>query len=74
VVGYGIPNSPIAIDEKSILFSCELRLCLVNKSKNKIELISKGVTSNGGKGVWVTLNKIRYAVAGVSGKLTLYKH
>ena len=73
VVGYGIPNSPIAIDEKSILFSCELRLCLVNKSKNKIELISKGVTSNGGKSTWITLNKIRYAVAGVSGKLILFK-
>ena len=72
-VGYGTPNSPITLDEKSILFGCELRLCLVNKSNNKVELISKGVTSSGGKGVWVTLNKIRYAVAGVSGKLTLYK-
>ena len=73
VVGYGIPNSPIAIDEKSILFSCELRLCLVNKSKNKVELISKGVISDGGKSSWITLNKIRYAVAGVSGKLILFK-
>jgi hypothetical protein len=72
-VGYGTPNSPITLDEKSILFGCELRLCLVNKSNNKVELISKGVTSSGGKGIWVTLNKIRYAVAGVSGKLTLYK-
>ena len=73
VVGYGTPNSPIALDEKSILFSCELRLCLVNKAKNKVELISKGVTSDGGKSGWITLNKIRYAVAGVSGKLTLFK-
>jgi hypothetical protein len=72
-VGYGTPNSPITLDEKSILFGCELRLCLVNKSKNKVELISKGVTSSGGKSTWITLNKIRYAVAGVSGKLTLYK-
>jgi hypothetical protein len=72
-VGYGTPNSPITLDEKSILFGCELRLCLVNKSKNKVELISKGVTLSGGKSTWITLNKIRYAVAGVSGKLTLYK-
>ena len=72
-VGYGTPNSTLTLDDKSILFSCELRLCLVSKSNNKVELISKGVTSSGGKGVWVTLNKIRYAVAGVSGKLTLYK-
>jgi hypothetical protein len=73
VVGYGTPNSPIAVDEKSILFSCELRLCLVDKSKNKVALISKGVTADGGKSTWITLNKIRYAVAGVSGKLTLFK-
>ena len=72
-VGYGTPNSPITLDEKSILFGCELRLCLVNKSKNKVELISKGVTSSGGKSTWITLNKIRYAVAGVSGKLILFK-
>ena len=73
VIGYGTPNSPIAIDEKSVLFSCELRLCLVNKSNNKVELVSKGVTADGGKSAWITLNKIRYAVAGVSGKLTLFK-
>lgn len=72
-VGYGTPNSPIALDEKSILFSCELRLCLLDKSKNKVELISKGTTSIGGKSTWINLNKVRYAVAGVSGKLTLYK-
>jgi len=72
-VGYGTPNSTITLDDKSILFSCELRLCLVNKSKNKVELISKEVTSSGGKSVWITINKIRYAVAGISGKLTLYK-
>jgi hypothetical protein len=72
-VGYGTPNSPIALDEKSILFSCELRLCLLDKSKNKVELISKGATSIGAKSTWINLNKVRYAVAGVSGKLTLYK-
>ena len=72
-VSYGTPNSTLTLDEKSILFSCELRLCLLDKSKNKVELISKGVTSIGAKSTWINLNKISYAVAGVSGKLTLYK-
>jgi hypothetical protein len=72
-VSYGTPNSTLTLDEKSILFSCELRLCLLDKSKNKVELISKGVTSIGAKSTWINLNKIKYAVAGVSGKLTLYK-
>ena len=69
---HGIPNSPIAIDAKFILFSCELRLCALNKSNNSISLISRDVIQKGGKGEWITINKVRYAIAGVSGKLTLF--
>jgi hypothetical protein len=36
-------------------------------------LISKGSIQKGGKSEWITVNKIRYAIAGVSGKLTLFK-
>jgi len=72
-VAYGTPNYTLTLDDKAILFGCELRLCSLSKSNNKVELVSKGVTSSGGKSLWITLNKIRYAVAGVSGKLTLYK-
>ena len=70
---HGTPNSPISIDSKSILFSCELRLCALNKSNNLTTLISKGSIQKGGKSEWITVNKIRYAIAGVSGKLTLFK-
>ncbi|NBU93004.1 MAG: fibronectin type III domain-containing protein [Actinobacteria bacterium] len=70
---YGIPNSPIAIDDKSVLFGCELRLCSLNKSDKAISLVSKNQLVEGGKTVWVTINKTRYALAGVSGKLTLFK-
>ena len=70
---HGIPNSPISIDNKSILFSCELRICALNKSNNSISLISKGSIQKGGKSEWITINKVRYAIAGVSGKLTLLK-
>jgi hypothetical protein len=70
---HGTPNSPISIDSKSILFSCELRLCTLNKSNNTTTLISKESIQKGGKSEWITVNKIRYAIAGVSGKLTLFK-
>ncbi|MSY75288.1 MAG: fibronectin, partial [Actinobacteria bacterium] len=70
---HGTPNSPISIDSKSILFSCEQRLCALNKSNNTTTLISKESIQKGGKSEWITVNKIRYAIAGVSGKLTLFK-
>ena len=70
---YGIPNSPMAIDDKSILFGCELRLCALNKTDKTISLVSKNQISVGAKSTWVTINKTRYALAGVSGKLTLFK-
>jgi hypothetical protein len=70
---FGTPNSPLSIDEKLILFSCELRLCAINKSNKSIALVSKGLIQKNGKAELVILNKIRYAVAGVSGKLTIFK-
>ena len=70
---YGVPNSPIAMDEKSVLFGCELRLCSLNKSDKSISLVSKNQVSVGAKSTWITINKTRYALAGVSGKLTLFK-
>jgi hypothetical protein len=70
---FGIPNSPMAIDEKSILFGCELRLCALNRTDKSIALVSKNQIVKDGKASWITLNKTRYALAGVSGKLTLFK-
>ena len=70
---YGIPNSPVAIDEKNIMFGCQLRLCSLNKTNRSALLISKGTVQAGAQSSWITLNKVRYAVAGVSGKLTLLK-
>ncbi|MEY3723506.1 MAG: hypothetical protein RL649_356, partial [Actinomycetota bacterium] len=70
---FGTPNTPISIDEELILFGCELRLCAINKSNKSIALVSKGLIQKDGKAELLVLNKIRYAVAGVSGKLTLFK-
>jgi hypothetical protein len=35
--------------------------------------VSKNQIVKDGKASWITLNKTRYALAGVSGKLTLFK-
>jgi hypothetical protein len=70
---YGIPNTPITIDDKTIMFGCESRLCALNKVYGSVNLISSGSVQSGATSSWITINKIRYAVAGVSGKLTLLK-
>ncbi|MEY2723466.1 MAG: hypothetical protein RIR93_282, partial [Actinomycetota bacterium] len=58
---FGTPNSPISIDEKLILFGCELRLCAINKSNKSIALVSKGLIQKDSKAELLVLNKIRYA-------------
>ena len=70
---FGTLHSSISADEKMILFSCELRLCVVNKSNKVINLVSKNSIQKGAQINWVTVGKTKYAIAGVSGKLTLFK-
>ena len=72
-VEFGVPNSPIVMDDRTIMFGCQLRLCALNQANRSVSLISKGTVQEGSLSSWITLNKIRYAVAGVSGKLTLFK-
>jgi len=72
-VEFGVPNSPIVMDDKTIMFGCQLRLCALNQANRSVSLISNGTVQEGSLSSWITLNKIRYAVAGVSGKLTIFK-
>ena len=72
-VEFGVPNSPIVMDDRTIMFGCQLRLCALNQANRLVSLISNGTVQEGSLSSWITLNKIRYAVAGVSGKLTLFK-
>jgi hypothetical protein len=61
------------IDEKSVIFGCQLRLCILNRSDRLVSLVSGGNVKEGSTSSWITLNKIRYAIAGVSEKLTLLR-
>jgi hypothetical protein len=70
---FGTLNSSISADEKMVLFSCELRLCAVNKTSKAVSLVSKNTIQKGAQVNWMTIDKTKYAMAGVSGKLTLLK-
>lgn len=70
---YGTLNSSINSNEKRILFSCELRLCVLDKSTKRINLVSKGSIQKGGQISWITTGNSDFALAGLNGKLTLLK-
>jgi len=70
---FGTLNSSISADEKMVLFSCELRLCAVSKTSKAVNLVSKNTIQKGAQVNWITVDKTKYAMAGVSGKLTLLK-
>jgi len=74
---FGSPNAPLSIDEKTMAFGCEERLCSLElnarSAKPTIKLISNPMNPERVQNVWVTVNKVRYAVATVAGKITLLK-
>jgi len=70
---FGTLHSSISANEKMVLFSCELRLCAVNKSNKVVNLVSKNNIQKSAQVNWITVGKTKYAIAGISGKLTLFK-
>ena len=70
---FGVPSSPIATNGSAILFGCNGRLCAVTTSDETISLVSTGDFTNPGQVAWIVIAGKRYALAGVSGSLTLFQ-
>lgn len=74
---FGSPSSPTNIDIDSLLFGCAERLCSVtldsDVSKQSMKLASNSPMTADSDVAWITIKKIRYALASVDGKLTLLK-
>jgi hypothetical protein len=45
----------------------------VNKSNKVVNLVSKNNIQKSAQVNWIAVGKTKYAIAGVSGKLTLFK-
>jgi hypothetical protein len=75
--GYGLPSSPLSIDDRTLAFGCQDRICTTDlkstAGKGAISLVSNFQSSVPIDSDWVTVNKVRYAVASVAGKLTLLR-
>ena len=75
---FGTPNKLLSSDSKTLMFNCLGRLCAIDYSKfsrgqRAISLASSWQSVEPIVSAWITLNKIRYAVAGINGKVVLLK-
>lgn len=70
---YGTPSSPLAIDEKGILFGCQLRLCSMVRDSQTAHLAESQTINGKSQSAWIVIDKIRYALTSVGGKLSLLK-
>ena len=75
---FGTPGAYLATDGRTIIFNCQERLCALDTSKKDLEqsairLVSSTQGSEPTQSAWVTVNKIKYLLATVNGKLALLK-
>lgn len=75
---YGMPNELFSSDSKTLLFNCLGRLCAIDylkfsKGQSAISLASSWQSTEPIASAWITLNKVRFAVAGINGKVLLLK-
>jgi hypothetical protein len=75
---FGTPGEYLTTDGKAIIFNCQERLCALDTSKKDlgqaaIRLVSSTQGSEPTQSAWVTVNKIKYLLATVNGKLALLK-
>ena len=74
---YGLPTSPMSIENRTLIFGCESRICAVDfqpsGGKATIRLISNALHSSPAESAWVIVNRVRYAVTSVAGQITLLR-
>ncbi len=70
---YGTPSAPLSTDGSHSLFNCQNRLCAINNADQTVALVTTSSLANTLGAAWITVNKIRYALVGVGGKLQLFK-
>ena len=73
--GLGTPSRYLSTDTSLIAFTCERRLCVIDKSKSlpKQVFISPYENPEGIESAWVNVNSAKYLVAGIYGQLVMLR-
>lgn len=71
----GTPSRYLSTDSSKIAFTCENRLCAIDKSKPAIKRVFVAPYENpdGIDSTWVTVNRVKYLVAGIYGQLVMLR-
>jgi hypothetical protein len=75
---FGTPGEYLATDGRTIIFNCQERLCALDISKKDlgqaaIRLVSSTQGSEPTQSAWVTVDRVKYLLATINGKLALLK-
>ena len=67
------PRGPIAISAESVIYGCEDRLCNFDLQTRRSKLVSEASTNKTSDVTWIVWKKSTYAIANVSGRLSLLR-
>ena len=66
---YGTPNGHLNLNGTTMVLTCQKRLCAIDTITKKLTLISGWQSDDAIQNSWITLNGVRYLVAGINGQL-----
>ena len=67
--GFGTPSKFLSSNGSTTVFNCQERLCALDISTNALSLVAKEQNVDGIDSAWIVLNKVRYLISGIDGKL-----
>ena len=72
---YGAPGKYLNTDGSFIAYNCFQRLCVLDSARAipTIKLVSTEQNPNGVASAWVTVDRVRYVVAGYKGQLSMFR-
>ena len=73
VAGFGQPSKYLSTDGSTIAFNCAKRLCAYDIAKKKFSFVGTSENPDGVSSTWVTVNRLKYLVAGINGQLSMLR-
>jgi hypothetical protein len=72
---YGAPGKYLNTDGSSIAYNCLQRLCVIDSARAvpTIKLVTTEQNPDGIDSAWVTVDRVRYLVAGYKGQLSMFR-
>jgi hypothetical protein len=67
--GFGTPSKFLSSNGSTTVFNCQERLCALDISTDALSLVAKEQNIDGFDSAWIVLNKVRYLISGIDGKL-----